>query len=119
MRVAVPVAEDKLCPHFGRCEVFAFLDVDEEAKKVVGRRDLVPPPHQPGVIPGWVASQGANVVLAGGMGARAMGLFEQAGVRVLTGCPTAPPEELVLSLLAGELERGSNVCDRGGRRCGR
>ena len=118
MRIAIPVAEGRLCAHFGHCEVFAFLDVDQATKRVAGRRDLTPPPHEPGVLPGWVASQGAQVVLAGGMGGRAVSLFEQAGVQVYTGCPAEPPEELVKGFLDGRLARGGNACDEEGHYCG-
>lgn len=119
MRIAIPVSGGRLCGHFGHCEVFAFLDVEEGTKRVVGRVDSTPPPHEPGVIPGWVASQGAHVVLAGGMGARAISLFEQAGVKVFTGCPANTPEELVNEYLAGTLERGGNRCDDSGHNCGK
>lgn len=30
MKIAIPVAEGKLCMHFGHCEVFALFDVNEE-----------------------------------------------------------------------------------------
>jgi len=118
MRIAIPVAGGRLCAHFGHCEVFAFLDVDQGSRQVVGRQDLTPPPHEPGVIPGWVAAQGAKVVLAGGMGARAVSLFEQAGVQVFTGCPAETPEALVQGFLDGRMVRGGNACDEGGHHCG-
>lgn len=118
MRIAIPIEGGRLCPHFGHCEVFAFVDVDEAAKTVTGRQDLAPPPHEPGVLPGWVAARGAHVVLAGGMGGRAVSLFEQAGVRVLIGCPAESPEELVKCLLEGKLVSGGGVCGGGGHTCG-
>ena len=36
---------------------------------------LVPPPHEPGVLPGWLHHLGADVIIAGGMGQRAISLF--------------------------------------------
>ncbi|RJO64422.1 MAG: chromosome partitioning protein ParA [Myxococcales bacterium] len=111
LRIAIPVAAGKLCAHFGHCETFAFIDLDETGKNMTDRRDLTPPPHEPGVIPRWVASQGANVVLAGGMGARAVSLFEEAGVKVFTGCPCDTPENLVRQYAEQTLTTGSNVCN--------
>ncbi len=113
MKIAVPVAGGKLCMHFGHCEVFAFVEVDLDAKTIVNTEMLTPPPHEPGVLPPWVASQGATQVLAGGMGGRAIQLFEQAGVKVTTGAPAGDPEQIVLDFLAGSLTTGENVCNHG------
>ena len=110
MRIAIPVLDGVLSGHFGHPQFFAFLELDEQGS-VTGREDIVPPPHQPGVLPGWVAQQGANVVLVGGIGARAVQLFEQHGVAVVTGCPTQTPEELAKTYHAGTLKGGQNTCD--------
>lgn len=110
-RVAIPVAEGKLCAHFGHCQVFAFVDVDENDNNKIVKTELIePPPHEPGVLPPWVSKQGANLVLAGGMGGRAVQLFEQAGVKVITGCPSETPEELVCKYMDNVLEIGENTC---------
>ena len=113
MKIAIPSAEGKLCMHFGHCQVFAFVEVDPEAKKIIGTEFLTPPPHEPGVLPPWVASQGAKLVIAGGMGGRAIQLFEQAGVRVITGAPADEPEAVVMNYLNSSLETGDNACGHG------
>lgn len=118
MRLAIPIEGNRLCSHFGHCSTFAFVDVNQETKSVVARQDLAPPPHEPGVIPKWVAEQGADLVLAGGMGARAVSLFESGGVKVFTGCPAQTPEELAQGFLDGTLQRGSNECGHGSSPCG-
>jgi len=41
--------------------------------------------HQPGQVPGFIHSQGTNVMLTGGMGRRAIGLFQQYGIEAVTG----------------------------------
>ena len=57
--------------HFGHCEHFGLIDVDEERKEIL-RKELVPSPgHQPALLLGWLAEQGVSVVIAVGMGARA------------------------------------------------
>jgi len=70
-----------------------------------------PPPHEPGVLPGWLHEQGANVVLTGGMGARAQDLFNQNDIKVITGAPMDSPESLVNLYLSESLETGDNICD--------
>jgi predicted Fe-Mo cluster-binding NifX family protein len=111
MRIAIPVAAGKLAMHFGHCETFAFLDVDPKTKKVIGRTDQTPPAHAPGVLPKWLSDEGATLVIAGGMGSRAQGLFSQNGIEVIVGVASAVPEELAQAYLAGTLAAGENVCD--------
>ncbi len=110
MKIALPVADGQLCLHFGHCQAFAVVEVDEN-NNIVGTEMLTPPPHQPGVLPPWVADQGVSLVIAGGMGGRAINLFNEVGVEVIVGAPPAPPEKLVSDYLAGNLQTGSNACD--------
>jgi len=111
MRIAIPLIDGRLCLHFGHCERFALVDVDTTTKKITNREDLTPPPHEPGVLPRWLAEKGANIIIAGGMGQRAQSLFSENGVRVLVGAPSKTPEELVESFLEGTIELGENTCD--------
>lgn len=111
MRIALPLADGKLCMHFGHCERFALVDVDEGAKAILHREDVTAPPHEPGLLPGWLAERGAGMIIAGGMGQRAQGLFAEKGIRVLTGAPGLEPEQIVNEYLAGSLKLGENTCD--------
>jgi ATP-binding protein involved in chromosome partitioning len=111
MRIAIPLAEGRLCQHFGHCEQFAFVVVDEKAKTITATTLVTPPPHEPGVLPRWLHSQGVNVILAGGMGQRAQQLFVENGVTVIVGAPAETPEKLVLAFLEGALKVGTNACD--------
>ncbi len=113
MKIAIPVAEGKLCMHFGHCEVFAIVEVDPDAKTIIGTELLTPPPHEPGVLPPWVAEQGAKLVIAGGMGGRAIQLFQQAGVQVVTGAPAVEPEKVIMDYLNTSLITGDNACGHG------
>jgi len=111
MRIAVPVVNGMLCMHFGHCEQFALVEVDDASKAITGTRYLAPPPHEPGVLPRWLHEQGADVIIAGGMGQRAQGLFSQSGIKVVVGAPAEKPEDVVSAYLAGTLEVGQNACD--------
>lgn len=111
MRIAIPLAEGKLAMHFGHCERFALIDVDAAAKKILKREDIEAPPHQPGLLPPWLAERGANMIIAGGMGQRAHDLFAVRGMEVLLGAAAETPEKLVMDYLAGTLTLGENICD--------
>jgi predicted Fe-Mo cluster-binding NifX family protein len=105
------LAEGKLATHFGHCAAFALLDVDAAQKKIIERRDVAAPPHQPGLLPAWLAERGASVIIAGGMGQRAQALFNQQGIQVIVGAPAETPEKLAADFLAGTLQSGENACD--------
>jgi predicted Fe-Mo cluster-binding NifX family protein len=111
MRIAIPLADGKLAPHFGHCERFALIDVDPGSKTILKREDIEAPPHQPGLLPPWLAQRGAGLIIAGGMGQRARGLFTGHGIQVVVGAPSETPERLALDYLAGTLQLGANICD--------
>jgi len=110
MRIAVPVTGGVVSPHFGRCEEFVFFDA--ENGRVTNRSSVVSPPHEPGAFPAWLREQGADVVIASGMGRRAQALFRERGIQVLLGVSGGSPDEIVASFLNGTLETGENVCER-------
>ncbi len=109
--IAIPVAQGQLCAHFGHCEQFYLYQVDRNQRQILGTDKRVPPAHEPGVLPRWLGEQGANVIIAGGMGARAQGLFTSNGVQVIVGAQAAPPDEVVQAYLDGTLVTGQNICD--------
>ncbi len=111
MKIAIPVENNKLFPHFGHCPAFALIEVDEKAKSIKSRSDVQAPPHEPGLLPPWLAKQGVNLIMAGGIGARACDLFSQNGIKVIAGVPLESPESLVSDYLNGKLMTGKNSCD--------
>ena len=83
MRIAISVEtkdglDSIVAHHFGRCPFFALIDV--EGKNVTGV-ELIDNPfysgHQPGQVPGFIKEMGADVMLSGGMGGRAIHFFQQ------------------------------------------
>lgn len=111
MKIAIPLAGGRLAMHFGHCECFALVEVNPAEKKILKREDIEAPPHEPGLLPKWLAGRGANVIIAGGMGQRAQGLFIEHGIQVVVGAPADTPERLVGDYLAGTLRSGENACD--------
>jgi len=111
MKVAIPMANGLLTTHFGHCASFALVDVDMDKKTITGKQEIVPPPHEPGLLPKWLGEQGVQMIIAGGMGSRAKDLFGQRGITVVTGAPCNSPEVLVADYLAGTLKIGENGCD--------
>lgn len=91
MRIAVSAddgrgLESVVSPHFGRCPWFVLVDV--EGQEVRDVRAIANPfygDHQPGQVPGFVHAQGADVMLTGGMGGRAIAFFQEYGIEPVTG----------------------------------
>ncbi len=111
MKFAVPVVNKKLSMHFGHCNEFALVDTDLGKKEIVGTKFVDAPKHEPGLLPSWLQEKGCEVIIAGGMGARAQELFMQKGIKVIIGAPVEYPEKIVLQYLEGNLQSGPNVCD--------
>ena len=111
MKIAIPVTDGKLCMHFGHCEEFALFKVDATNKSVLGKEVISAPPHQPGLLPGWLADRGADVVIAGGMGSRAQDLFSEKKIKVVVGACGENPEDIVKDYLNNSLQTGNNACD--------
>lgn len=108
-RIAIPMTGERLSPHFGHCEHFLIADI--ENNKVIAETRHAPPPHAPGVYPQWLAGKGVHEVIAGGMGKRAIALFEQNDIHVHLGVPDSSYHELIKSYLSDNLVTGENGCD--------
>ena len=111
MRIAIPLTKGRLSEHFGHCEQFAIIDVDTQTREIKNQELLTPPPHQPGLLPQWLASLCVDLVIAGGIGQRAQHLFKQNNIDVLVGAPNNTAEQLAIQYLTGQLKCGPNICD--------
>ena len=72
--------------HFGRCPFYTMVELD--GARIIGVKSVANPHHgnhQPGVMPVFINSLGAKVIIAGGMGPRAIQMFDQFGIEVATG----------------------------------
>jgi len=109
--------DGSLSAHFGRCPFYVLVDV--EGDKIVGFQVVDNPHfpnHQPGVIPQFIHSQKANVMIAGGMGPRAIDFFNQFGIDVATGVQ-GKVKDIVEAYLKGEIQ-GIVACEHHDHECG-
>jgi predicted Fe-Mo cluster-binding NifX family protein len=117
--IAVPIRDGKFCDHFGGAEAFSLYTVDDADSVVVERRVLQPPEHGRGVYPVWLRKVGAQVILAGGMGPRAIGILTHHGIEVVLGVQGTDPDLMVQDYLAGTLDATGDAChDHGHHDCG-
>ena len=115
MKIAVATDEDKgleavLSQHFGRCPYYVVVDVDEE--EIKGVKTVQNPFYgshgQPGEVPTFIKNLGVQAIIAGGMGPRAIGFFEQFGIQAVTGV-SGMVKEVVRAFVDGEIE-GASAC---------
>jgi predicted Fe-Mo cluster-binding NifX family protein len=102
--------EGPLSAHFGRCPFYTLVNV--EGDQILGFevvKNPYFPNHQPGVIPQFIHSQKANVMIAGGMGPRAIDFFNQLGIDVATGAQ-GKVKDIVEAYLRGEIQ-GIVACE--------
>jgi len=111
IRIAIPLAQKKMSLHFGHCEEFVLVDADTTEKKIIEKNYATPPPHEPGVLPKWLAEKKVNVIIAGGMGQRAQQLFLQNNIKVVVGAEAGEIDDLVHAYLNNTLTSGTNLCD--------
>jgi predicted Fe-Mo cluster-binding NifX family protein len=110
MIIAIPLTAGRLADHFGHCEQFALIEADPGSKRILTQKLVVPPPHEPGLLPRWLQQQGVQVVIAGGMGRRALDLFAQNGIAVHAGASGGTPDNVAQAYLDGALGGGTPTC---------
>lgn len=93
MKTVVVTANDdrgldgEIAMHFGHCPFFVIARIGDDG--AIDGTEVIANPfaenHEPGQIPKHLQSLGANIVIAGGMGARAIEWFNQLGIDVAAG----------------------------------
>ncbi len=110
MKFGIPIVNGKLCKHFGQCEKFAIIETEEN--KIISENLVAPPAdHQPGVYPQFLAQLNVDVVISGGMGQKAIDIFNENNIKVFTGVNSDSPAKLVVNYLNNQLDEGMNLCD--------
>ncbi len=78
--------DGQISQHFGRCPYYLLVEVEgSEIKKTDAVDNPYYDDHIPGMVPKFINEQGVNVMVAGGMGPRAIDMFSNFGIEVVTG----------------------------------
>ncbi len=107
MRIAIAVNGAEVAAHFGRCEGYVVADIDDG--KVGAQERIENPGHEPGRLPAMLHDLGVECIVAGGMGPRAIALFESYSIDQVTGVQ-GTVEETLARLTDGSLEAGESAC---------
>ena len=99
----------QISQHFGRCPYYLIVDVEGLE---IGKTESVNNPyynsHAPGMVPQFINEQGVNVMIAGGMGPRAIDMFTGLGIEPVSGA-TGNVGNVLQAYLRGEIT-GVEAC---------
>ena len=111
MKICIPILRHKghrspISEHFGECSGFALFDDDTETLSFMVNSGL----HSPGsqTPAELVAGTGADVVLCGSLGVKAVHLFEQHGIHVYNNA-SGTVAEVLNAYKAGQLTETRSV----------
>jgi len=116
MKIAITAGTDAgldapVAGHFGQAPFFVLVEVVDGA--IAATETLANPfraAHQPGEVPSFIRAHGAEVILSGGMGMRAIRIFEAVGVTAATGA-SGTVRQAVTGYLQGALAGASPCAD--------
>ncbi len=110
-KIAIPMAGGRLSLHFGHCEQFAIIEIQNN--EIVKESLVNPPEHVPGSYPNFLAQQGVNEVLVGGIGQKAVDIFNKNNIKVHMGAQEKSMAALIDDYTNNRLVTGMNHCDGG------
>lgn len=107
MKIAIATEEVNVSSHFGRCENFTIVEI--ENSKVKSRVNLNTVGNQHGLLPTFLLSQGVNVVIAGGMGEGARQNLLLNNIKIISGV-SGNIDDAINTYLDGSLKSNDVGC---------
>lgn len=109
-KIALPTRGGMIDDHFGHCEFYTIVTVNDENQIVL--TETLPSPQGCGCksnIASKLQEDGVSVMLAGNMGAGALNKLSACGIQVIRGCQGAVLE-VVQAYLQGEIQDSGVAC---------
>ncbi|RLG19744.1 dinitrogenase iron-molybdenum cofactor [Candidatus Micrarchaeota archaeon] len=102
--------DGQVAMHFGMCSEFVIVETKE--KQIISSR-VLPNIHSgkriPGALPEFIKTQGADVLITGGVGPKATELFNSFGIQVVL-VQNQKVRAVVSDFLNGRLKADENAC---------
>ena len=106
-KIALPTEKEQVATHFGRCPQYSLFQV--ENGEILEKKNIENPGHQPGFLPRFLKDEGVDCIIAGGMGRRAINIFSENDIEVVTGAK-GEVENCLEAYLNDDLDAGDNIC---------
>lgn len=108
MKIAVATMQGEVSQHFGHCEKFMIYETNES--QILSVQEVAnPAQHSHGQLPAMLMQHGVNVVIAGGIGAGAKQLLQNAEITLYSGV-SGNAVEAVYMYLTGKLVDANTDC---------
>jgi predicted Fe-Mo cluster-binding NifX family protein len=114
MKIALPSNGSQIDEHFGHCQCFTILTVNDD-NEIASEETLTPPPGcgcKSNIVP-QLAGMGVSVMLAGNMGGGAVSILGSHGIQVIRGC-SGDVREVAQAWLAGKIDDSGAGCQSHG-----
>lgn len=116
MKIAIPTKTDDngacvVDSHFGHCEFFTVLTLDDETKEVIVEEHVAAPVGCgcKSDIAASMAAEGVTTLLAGNMGQGAVDKLAEAGIRTIRGLD-GPVRDGLQAWLDGKIQDQPEIC---------
>jgi len=107
MKIAIATEGNVVSEHFGRCENFTIVNIQDSSikeKTVISTEG-----NQHGLLPEFLSSQGVQVVIAGGMGEGARQNLISSKIEIISGI-NGNIDEVIKEYLSGNLKSIEEGC---------
>lgn len=112
MKIAISTDSGKVSGHFGRCPEFTLAEIENE--KVKNKKVIENPGHKPGYIPEFLNDKEIDCLITGGIGRKAISMFDDFGVKAITGLEGKDIDKVIKQMAKDELDSSENPCSPGG-----
>jgi predicted Fe-Mo cluster-binding NifX family protein len=107
MKIAIATEGANVSGHFGKCESFTIVDI--ENSNVKSKTVIDTSKNQHGLLPAFLAAHNVNLVIAGGMGDGARQNLIENDIEIISGA-SGNIEEIIKSYLNGSLKSNDTGC---------
>lgn len=116
MKIAMPYLDGNINPHFGTSREFVVIEAEDG--KITGRKIITNEIlHNHGGLALMLKTEGAGVVITGGIGRPMAQALQQSGFEVITGA-SGEAEQVAKDFLSGTLVTGQVSCSCSGHQHG-
>ncbi|MGM0414858.1 MAG: NifB/NifX family molybdenum-iron cluster-binding protein [Bacillota bacterium] len=108
MKLAISTENNQVAGHFGRCAEYTIAEIEDN--KIISKETIENPGHQPGFLPRFLADQGINCIISGGMGRKAANMFSERNIETVVGVQ-GDIDTVLNKFLNDDLEASNDLCD--------
>lgn len=107
MKIAIATEGTNVSGHFGKCENFTIVEIEDS--KVKGKAVISTLGNQHGLLPSFLVSHNVDVVIAGGMGEGARNNLISNNIEIISGI-SGNIDEVIDVYLSGNLKSSDAGC---------